>query len=647
MWGGAHQPWRWVSDRRTFISAMALGHRRSRGFVSEEPDDFSVDRLRWIIRLRWIALCGILSAALLALLGLFPGVSWPVLLAMVVGVGVYNLILWLRHRRVATHGTREAVRQAIVDMGLLTVVLWAAGGMRTPFLGYYVFHVAIVGILGGKRATRVAAAAALLGSFLLLLTEHVPILQIGRWDPIWPWDLLSEVAAFVTTVGAVAYFVTHAVDELRLRESALAEARDRASLELEVLTNTLDELEAGLEVVERDGLVIWRNKRAEQLAPSVSDRQPDMWTCPGSVHACEQDVSGVCPVRLALEADKPGHCRFAARVDGMERVYEMQVFPLGPGPDGNPRVMNLYVDRTSTLVAERQLVLAERLASLGRVTQGVAHELNTPLATIRTLAADMAAALRSVVPPGEEASSDGAAVGPRPRDSLVDDLRESVALIHDETRRLGRITQGLLTGRDLTASEIEGAVPLGAVVERARALVFAGAREKIQVEVGEDLGDHSVLADPDHLVQVMVNLLQNAHDAVRECQGGSVRVHARRTGQRTEILIDDDGAGVPAEIQGRLFEPFATTKPPGQGTGLGLYTSYMLVTAMRGSLSLENRIEGGARAVVALPAAEDPLVSLEVRGGSRGPDGGAQPAREAHDSCLAHQGQDRPVEAAE
>jgi len=197
------------------------------------------------------------------------------------------------------------------------------------------------------------------------------------------------------------------------------------------------------------------------------------------------------------------------------------------------------------------------------------------------------------------------------RVSLIEDLRESASLVHDETRRLGRITQGLLTGRDLLASDVEGAVPLPAVVERARALVFAGARVDFPVEIG-DLGDHALLGDPDHLVQILVNLLQNAYDAVREKGSGAVRVSARRAGPMVEILVDDDGAGVPDSVRGRLFEPFATSKPPGKGTGLGLYTSYMLVSGMRGSLSLEDREEGGARATLALPAASGELVTIRV-----------------------------------
>ena len=342
--------------------------------------------------------------------------------------------------------------------------------------------------------------------------------------------------------------------------------------------------------MERDGGVIWRNTRAEELAGRGPDA--DFWQC-AEHRGCERDASGICPVRAALEDDEAGRCRFVVSIDGEERIYEMHVFPLLAGPEARARVMNLYVDRSAGLVAERRLMLAERLASLGRVTQGVAHELNTPLATIRTLAADMIAALRAV-------DGDGAR---GERTSLLEDLRESAALVHDETRRLGRITQGLLTGRDLMASEIEGSVPLAAMVERARALVFAGARREIPVELAEDLSEHAVLGDPDHLVQVMVNLLQNAYDAVREKSGGAVRVSARRSGAMVEILIDDDGPGISSDVHGRLFEPFATTKPPGEGTGLGLYTSYMLVTSMNGGIAIEDRPEGGARAIVSLPAA--------------------------------------------
>jgi two-component system C4-dicarboxylate transport sensor histidine kinase DctB len=253
--------------------------------------------------------------------------------------------------------------------------------------------------------------------------------------------------------------------------------------------------------------------------------------------------------------------------------------------------MNLYVDRTNATLADQRLLLAERLVSLGRVAQGVAHELNTPLATIRTLATDMRASVREVQ--AQDVSSQTEAYN-----KLCADVDESAALVHDETLRLGRITQSLLAGGDLVRSKIEGEVPVAALVERARALVFAGVRSGPRVEVGKGIDGLRVKADPDRLVQVLVNLLQNAYDAVRDRDGGQVLIHAEADAEHARILIEDDGAGLAPELRQRLFEPFATTKA--HGTGLGLYTSYMLVKAMEGDLWLDPRGSGGTVATLRL-----------------------------------------------
>lgn len=439
---------------------------------------FTLARLIWLIRLRWLALFGIVVATALAAYGAFPGVNWQVLAVTVTLATGYNALLYFETRRgVADTGPRAVMPQALADFLLLTVVLWAAGGVRSPFLGYYTFHVVLLGILAGARATMFAGGAALVSTALLATTERFPALRIGEWNPVEPWDLITDIAAFASTVLGVAYLVVHAVDELRDRERALHQ---------------------------------------------------------------------------------------------------------------------------SEALAERQLMLAERLASLGRTAQGVAHELNTPLATIRTLASDMVAALRHASLPSEHAA-------------LVQDIGESATLIGEETARLGRITQALLAGGDLVRARIDGAVPIRSVVERACALVFAGVRKGATVHIDASIfgthGMHGIhaVADHDRLVQVLVNLLQNAHDAVRtqgsEQREGQVTVSAHRNGEHVEIWVEDDGAGLPESVRQHLFEPFTTTKPPGEGTGLGLYTSYMLVQAMHGSLSLDAAPQGGTRARVILPAA--------------------------------------------
>ena len=550
-----------------------------------ERDDFGADRIRWLINLRWVAMAGVLVATGLALAGYFPGVAWPVLLIVVALGSIYNYLLSRRAAGLGT-GKRAAVSQALVDLVMLTVVLWAAGGITSPFIGFYVFHLALIGILGGPQATLVATAAALAAAGFLALTEWVPALQIGTWDPAPPWDTIGNVAAFTTTVVAVAYVVLHAVRELRDRERALATARDQAELEYQVISNTLDELEAGLEVVSPDGRIEWRNRLADELAPSPNAE--DAWECPVGSRGCEIQPAGLCPVWRARDEGAPGRCRFMVG----DRWYEMLSFPLASHGHEPPRIMNLYVDRTQTLLADRRLLQAERLASLGRVAQGVAHELNTPLATIRTLAADMREAIRALG--GDEA--------------LQSDLAESAALIRDETGRLGRITHSLLTGGTLPRLRLDSSAPLLPIVERARALVFAGVRDEgPELDISESVADLVVVADPDRLLQVLVNLLQNAVDANREGGGTCVWVSAWRRGSAIEIIVDDEGVGIDPDIQEHLFEPFATSKPPGEGTGLGLYASYMLVQTMGGDLTLENRDQGGASARVRLPAGAETL----------------------------------------
>jgi len=435
------------------------------------PSGFTLDRLKWLIRLRWLALLGVVLATVLAAYGAFPGVNWRVLAVTAALASAYNALLYSETRRgVADTGPRAVMPQALADFLLLTVVLWAAGGVRSPFLAYYTFHVVLIGILAGARATLFAGAAALGSTALLATTERFPALRIGEWNPLPPWDLITDIAAFASTVLGVAYLVVHAVGELRDRERAL-------------------------------------------------------------------------------------------------HVNEAH--------------------------AQRQLMLAERLASLGRISQGVAHELNTPLATIRTLASDMVAALRDARVSDQHAA-------------LMQDIGESATLIHEETGRLGRITQALLAGGDLVRARVDRAVLISAVVERACALVFAGVRKGPTVHVDPSMNGLLAVGDPDRLVQVLVNLLQNAHDAVRTTAGGKVTVSARENGLRgVEILVDDDGPGLPEHVREHLFEPFTTTKPPGEGTGLGLYTSYMLIKAMDGSLTLAPGPTGGTRATVILPTASD------------------------------------------
>ncbi len=532
---------------------------------------------------------GAASGGLAGATGVVPSMAWKVMVITALVGTAYNFFLWRALRAgFAPTGTRAALTQAMVDLLMLTVFLWAAGGIECPFRTFYIFHVALIAMLGGPRWTLVAAGAALCGAAFLAAPSVWPQMAIAYWDPSPRVELLAEIAAFIATVAGTGYIVLHAARELRYRERALADARDRAELEYQLLSNTLDELEAGLEVVDTGGQVLWRNKRADELTSRslANGETSQYWECLGARRTCERD-GRECPLQLARRERTAGGCRFAVTVDGGERVYEMLSFPIDEregtrrGIEVEARVMNLYLDRTQATLADARLMLAERLASLGRVAQGVAHELNTPLATIRTLATDMRHAIADLDP------------------EIARDLDESATLIRDETRRLGRITQALLAGGDLVRTRPPDNVPLSAAVERARAIVTAGLRGG-GVVVDDHLAHFRVTADVDRLVQVLVNLLQNALDASRG-SGHVVHVDAREGSLGVALEVRDEGPGLDPEMARRLFEPFATTKPPGEGTGLGLYTSYMLVQEMGGQLTLVNREAGGAVARIDLP----------------------------------------------
>jgi signal transduction histidine kinase len=223
----------------------------------------------------------------------------------------------------------------------------------------------------------------------------------------------------------------------------------------------------------------------------------------------------------------------------------------------------LYVDRTEATVDEQRAIMLERLASLGRAMQEVAHELNTPLASIQTLAVDLSHAVQS------------------------QDAAESVALIVDEARRCQQISRELLSTARIGSSSPVRTV-LGDVVRRAARLTY-GRRGGVVLKGDPDI---ACMTDSDRLLQILVNLLQNASDAsdkpveVTITRGPAGAADAGPP--YAEIAVRDFGPGLPPAVRERLFLPFVSTKPPGQGTGLGLYTCSRLAQQLRAELHVDN-----------------------------------------------------------
>lgn len=232
--------------------------------------------------------------------------------------------------------------------------------------------------------------------------------------------------------------------------------------------------------------------------------------------------------------------------------------------------------------AHASLDSSERLATLGRLAAGLAHEIGNPLGAI----SGYAEIARTRLPAGADP-----------------DLAAAVARIAEAAARIDRTIRDLLDFARPAPAHL-APLALGAVLETAVRLARVQARFRhVEVELRLPSSLPPVLADAHQLGQVLLNLLLNAGDAMRG-EGRVVLSAASCSGEwAVELSVADAGPGIAPEHLPRLFEPFFTTKEPGEGTGLGLAISHRIVESLGGALSAGNGATGGAVFTLRLPAA--------------------------------------------
>lgn len=263
------------------------------------------------------------------------------------------------------------------------------------------------------------------------------------------------------------------------------------------------------------------------------------------------------------------------------------------------------------LEAQSQLVHSEKLASLGRLLAGVAHELNNPISFVYGNAHALARYVEKFT-----AYFDRVEAGAS-RSELVALRREL---------KLDRAVKNL---QSAVGGALEGAERVRDIVESLRRLSAAGTGQIERFDLGEtarlatfwvvkgratEITPHIdtpepvfALGRPGHIQQVAMNLVQNAIDAMEGVAGPELSVSVRERDGRAVLEVSDRGPGISEEAAIRLFDPFFTTKPVGKGTGLGLSISYKIVEENGGTLSFANRSEGGAAFTLSLPMEEAPM----------------------------------------
>ncbi len=244
--------------------------------------------------------------------------------------------------------------------------------------------------------------------------------------------------------------------------------------------------------------------------------------------------------------------------------------------------IELYRDLTAQRMFHAKLLQTEKLAALGQMVSGVAHELSNPLTSILGYA-------QRLLLRGDATES-------------VDELQKIFA----EAERAGAILRRMLLAARETGPE-RRPVNLNQLIQRTIDLQrFSLAAERIRVELSLDALLSSVRGDAGQLQQVLINLLGNARQAIEsQANGGTIRIRTEQTQDgRVRLEVSDSGPGIPESILSRIFDPFFTTKPAGVGTGLGLSIVLSLVREHGGQVNVASPRGGGAVFTVDLPAGE-------------------------------------------
>lgn len=259
---------------------------------------------------------------------------------------------------------------------------------------------------------------------------------------------------------------------------------------------------------------------------------------------------------------------------------------------------------------QKQLIQSEKMASLGRLATGVAHEIKNPLNFINNfaeLSVDLVEELEEARKKGDEQEIM----------LLMQDLKQNTSKIEQHGKRADAIVRSMMQHARGGKPTLEW-FDLNALVVDYIGLAYQGKRNKypslhvkIEKELDPEMGKIKVVGQ--EIGQVLLNVIGNSLDAVmsRKKQLKSdfepaIKITTRKTGEFAEIMVSDNGPGVPEEIRERIFEPFFTTKPTGEGTGLGLSLSYNIIThGHNGALRLVKNDGDGASFVISLPVTKE------------------------------------------
>ncbi|MBX3373008.1 MAG: PAS domain S-box protein [Phycisphaeraceae bacterium] len=592
--------------------------------------------LPWLVRLRWSAGVAVLVAA--AGHGVLGDWSSDHTVGVMVGIVVllYNAAFRSLSRR-APVGIRPgrmlllAGTTILLDLGMLTALIVVTGGVTSPLLGLFVLHAVI--------------AMLLLPPFIGYGVMGLSVLMMfsGLWstDQL-PTDRTSTllISGWTATLLLTAFVANHITARLRRQEvhGRIQQARLQA---------ILDTAADGVITIDQRGVIQSANTAAadifgyaieEMLGRNVNMLMPEpdhgrhdgyladyLRTGHAKIIGIGREVYGrrrggeVFPLELAISEVATDGARGGRMFTGILRDITLRKAAETELRDAN-----------ETLLRQQQaLVQSEKMAAMGKMAAGVAHEIANPLSSMDSL---LQLALRRAAargkpqedPAGHRPEVEAQACGHH--DVTADPAtREiptaSIGLLREQIERIARIVRELTTFAHPDSAEWR-IMPLCEIVREALRMVRFDRRlrgMRVACDCCEDAVGVRVV--PQQMYQVIINLVMNALDAMENVEQPVLTIRTFSRDSWRVIEVTDNGHGIPPEQISRIFEPFFTTKPVGCGTGLGLSIAYSIIQRHGGRLDATSRPGEGTSFSISLPAATGPQPAA---------DSVASPAAENH-----------------
>ncbi|HHL39801.1 MAG TPA: hypothetical protein ENJ37_04795 [Deltaproteobacteria bacterium] len=357
--------------------------------------------------------------------------------------------------------------------------------------------------------------------------------------------------------------------------------------EAAMLEEVMRNIKAAVLVIDSEHCVRWMNERARQW---FGIRETGLRRTCYRTMSLGSTFCAICPTGRAIECGIPVSYRFDLPADRGPRTLDVLAIP-SAGGEGGDCVVELIVDRDERGAVggdNRLISQIEKLAAIGQLAAGVAHELNTPLGTISILSEELR---RAVDEPGGELSRELFR-------EYLDDMKEELA-------RCSAIIDDLLGFSKKSVARLER-VDVAELIDRTLDLIRRGGTDRgVEIDRHISPGLPPVVTDANRVRQVFFNIVKNAVEAVEDRDGGVVTIEATTGCGTVEVTVRDNGPGMPRHVLDRVFEPFFTTKPVGKGTGLGLSVSYGIIRDLKGSLKVESSEGDGTEVTVSLPLGFD------------------------------------------